>query len=195
MIVSPALSLIQWLAAPAVCRITIAGTRVLGLQRVLAYGTLPMHLGMCLIVRPYSGDDVIWRFLFLDPSHEGKYHVMFGITEAWHSRDTCTEARGLICASDIPRGVHGGGCGHAVAVMTIHMSVNLKMRDDIQRGLESKMRCAEINHLLHARDQEHAVEIVHLSTLRHDRLSNVFIKVDAAARGQRSVRKAVVVYV
>lgn len=144
MIVSLARSLIQWLAAPAVCRITIAGTRVLSLQRVLAYGTLPMHLGMCLIVRPYSGDDVIRRFLFFDPGNEGKYHVMFRITEAWHSRHTCPEACGLICTSDIPRGVHGGGGGHAVAVITIHLSVNLKMHVDIQQSLESKLRCAEI---------------------------------------------------
>lgn len=132
MIVSPARSLIQWLAAPAVCRIIIAGTRVLGLQRILAYGTLPMHLCMCLIVRPYSGDDVVRRFLALDPGHEGKYHVMFGITEAWHSRDICPEARSLICTSDVPRGVHGGGGRHAVAVMTMHLSVNLKMHNDIQ---------------------------------------------------------------
>lgn len=145
MIVSPARSLIiQWLAAPAVCRITIAGTRVLSLQRVLAYGTLPTHLGMCLIVRPNSGDDVVRRFLSLDPGHEGKYHVMFGITEAWHSRHTCPEARGLVCTSDIPWGVHGGGGRHAVAVMTVHLSVNLKMHDDIQQSLESKMRCAEM---------------------------------------------------
>lgn len=95
-----------------------------------------MHLSMCLIVRPYSGDDVIRRFLFLDPGHEGKYHVMFGVTKAWDSRDTCPEARGLICTSDIPWSLHGGGGGHAVAVMEIHLSANIEMHDDIQQSLE-----------------------------------------------------------
>lgn len=103
-----------------------------------------MHLGMCLIVRPYSGNDVIRRFLLLDPGYEGKYHVMFGVTETWHSRNTCSETRGLVCTSDIPRGVHGGRGGHAVAVMKVHRSVNLKMHDSIQQTLESKLMCAEI---------------------------------------------------